>query len=70
MDAHLLDPHALNEEMISYCGYCVPHPLRDEMLMTIIAPSDLVCRKVLATAAARCAKMFGEWRLSFGSQRK
>jgi len=70
MDAHYLDPHALNDEFISYCGYCVPHPLRDEMLMTIIAPSDLVCRKVLATSAARCAKMFASWRETFGSQRK
>lgn len=70
MDEHLLDPHALNEELISYCGYCVPHPLRDEMLMTIIAPTELVCRKVLATAAGRCAKMFASWRDNFGNQRK
>jgi len=62
MDEHLLDPNGLKEGTISYCGYCVPHPLRDEMLMTILAKDDLVCRKAIATAAASCVKMFASWR--------
>jgi DNA-directed RNA polymerase subunit L len=65
IDENLLDPNGLKEGTVSYCGYCVPHPLRDEMLMTILAKDDLVCRKVLATAAASCAKMFANWRERF-----
>ena len=69
IDENLLDPHGLKEGTVSYCGYCVPHPLRDEMLMTILAKDDLVCRKVLATAASNCAKMFASWREKFVSMK-
>ena len=62
MDQYLIDPAGLRDNTIQYCGYCVPHPLRDEMLMTIIAKDDLVCRKALANAAMNCGKMFATWR--------
>lgn len=61
MDEHLLDPQGLRDGSIQFCGYCVPHPLRDEMLMTIIAKDDLVCRKAIANAAMNCGKMFASW---------
>lgn len=61
MDENLLDPQGLRDNSIQFCGYCVPHPLRDEMLMTIIAKDDLVCRKALANAAMNCGKMFASW---------
>jgi len=69
MDENMLDPNAIKEDHISYCGYCVPHPLRDEMLMTIIAPSDIVCRKVIAAAASGCGDMFRTWLQNLGTQR-
>jgi DNA-directed RNA polymerase II subunit RPB3 len=62
IDENLLDPHGLVENTVSYIGYCVPHPLRDEMLMTILTKEDLTCRKVLANAASNCARMFAQWR--------
>jgi DNA-directed RNA polymerase subunit L len=61
MDEHVLDEQGLRDGTIQFCGYCVPHPLRDEMLMTIIAKDDLVCRKALALAAMNCGKMFASW---------
>ena len=69
MDEHYLDPSGLNEELITYCGYCIPHPLRDEMLMTIFAKSDLVCRKALVAAATATTRMFGAWRENLGNKR-
>jgi DNA-directed RNA polymerase subunit L/DNA-directed RNA polymerase alpha subunit len=62
IDEHLLDPNGLKENSVSFCGYCVPHPLRDEMLMTVLCKEDLTCRKVLATAAAQTGRMFTSWR--------
>ena len=70
MDEHYLDPHGLREDFITYCGYCVPHPLRDEMMMTIVAKNQLVCQKAIATAADATGKMFSQWRMILGNQRK
>ena len=70
IDENLLDPHGLAEGTVSFCGYCVPHPLRDEMLMTILCKEDLTCRKVLATAAGNCARMFASWRESLIKSRR
>ena len=61
MDEYLIDTQGLRDGSIQFCGYCVPHPLRDEMLITIIAKDDLVCRKALANAAMNCGKMFASW---------
>ena len=62
LDENYLDPHGLVENYIQYCGYCVPHPLRDEMLMTILCENEDTCRKALATAASNLSKMFAQWR--------
>ena len=62
LDENYLDPNGIRENTIQYCGYCVPHPLRNEMLMTIIAKDDLVCRTAIAQAAINLAKMFKGWR--------
>lgn len=69
MDEHFLDPNGIREDFITYCGYCVPHPLRDEMLMTIVAADDLVCRKALSAAAVATRDMFGAWRADLGNKR-
>ena len=70
LDINLIDTHGLTEGSIQYCGYCVPHPLRDEMLMTIIAKDDLVCRKALALAALNCGNMFKTWRETLTQNRR
>ena len=70
MDENILDPHGLIDGSIKFCGYCVPHPLRDEMMMTIIAKDDLVCRKAISAAAMNCGKMFAKWRESVVSMRR
>jgi len=70
LDINLIDTHGLTEGSIQYCGYCVPHPLRDEMLMTIIAKDDLVCRKALALAAMNCGNMFKGWRETLTQSRR
>ena len=70
MDENILDSDSLKEGSIQFVGYCVPHPLRDEMMMTIIAKDDLVCRKAISAAAMNCGKMFKSWRETLISQRK
>ena len=67
MDENMLDVNGIIEGYISYCGYCVPHPLRDEMLITILTKdeTDSTCRKVLAKAAESTGKMFSAWREAF-----
>jgi DNA-directed RNA polymerase subunit L len=70
MDENILDPNSVAENSITFCGYCVPHPLRDEMMMTIIAKDDLVCRKAISAAAMNCGKMFASWRENIISQRR
>jgi DNA-directed RNA polymerase subunit L len=62
LDENLLDPLSVKPDAIRFCGYCVPHPLRDEMLITILCDNEDTCRKVLATAASNLSKMFSQWR--------
>lgn len=62
LDENLLDPLSVKPDAIRFCGYCVPHPLRDEMLITILCDNEDTCRKVLATAASNLSKMFAHWR--------
>ena len=50
-----------NEEpKVTYAGYAVPHPLRDEMVLRIgVADrSELTARLAIATAAKGCVTMF------------
>jgi DNA-directed RNA polymerase subunit L len=48
---------------ISFVGYKVPHPLRDEMLLRVGVESgkDVDARAAVAKAARACAQMFTEW---------
>ena len=62
LDENLLDPLSVKPDAIRFCGYCVPHPLRDEMLITILCENEDTCRKALATAASNLSKMFAQWR--------
>jgi DNA-directed RNA polymerase subunit L len=62
-----------NEEpKVTYAGYAVPHPLRDEMVLRIgVADrSELTARLAIATAAKGCVTMFknlrAKWREANG----
>jgi DNA-directed RNA polymerase II subunit RPB3 len=54
---------------ITYAGYCVPHPLRDEMVLRIGVEDDKesTARLAVAEAAKGCAQMFKEMRATWGS---
>ena len=48
---------------ITFVGYKVPHPLRDEMLLRVGVESgkDVDARAAVAKAARACAQMFTDW---------
>jgi DNA-directed RNA polymerase subunit L len=48
---------------ITFVGYKVPHPLRDEMLLRVGVESgkDVDARAAVAKAARACAQMFADW---------
>lgn len=53
------------ETDISFVGYKVPHPLRDEMLLRVGVERDgqqVTARAAVARAAKGCADMFASWR--------
>lgn len=53
------------ETDISFVGYKVPHPLRDEMLLRVGVEKDgqqVTARAAVARAAKGCADMFASWR--------
>ena len=53
----------LMEKEITFVGYKVPHPLRDEMLLRVGVESgqDTDARAAVAKAARACAQMFADW---------
>jgi DNA-directed RNA polymerase subunit L len=66
MDANMMD-----KRQISFVGYKVPHPLRDEMVLRVGVdfPTEpdrdgkqTVARAMVAKAARDCAQMFTDWR--------
>lgn len=53
------------EAEVSFAGYKVPHPLRDEMLLRIGVEKDgqqVTARAAVSKAAKGCADMFSMWR--------
>jgi DNA-directed RNA polymerase subunit L len=59
MESNLMD---INE--ITYVGYKIPHPLRDEMVLRIGVEDgqEVTARAALVKAAKGCAEMFHAWR--------
>jgi DNA-directed RNA polymerase I and III subunit RPAC1 len=57
------------EPRITYAGYCVPHPLRDEMLLRIGVEDgeESTARMAIAEAAKGCVQMFQEMRAAWRS---
>ena len=58
-----IDDNKVGNGNVTYVGYKVPHPLRDEMLLRIAVEdgSEASVRLVLAEAATGCAEMFRRW---------
>lgn len=54
--------------VITYAGYTVPHPLRDEMLLRIGVDdgSEKTARKAFAEACRGCAQIFGQMKSAWG----
>ena len=61
----LVDNHVDGEAMprISFAGYKIPHPLKDEMLLRIGVEdgNEVTARTALAMSARGCRAMFQEW---------
>ncbi len=58
-----MEQNEMDNEEITYVGYKVPHPLRDEMLLRVGVGSgkDVDARAVVAKAARALAQMFLDW---------
>jgi DNA-directed RNA polymerase subunit D len=60
-----MEQNLMNEgvEQITFVGYKVPHPLRDEMVLRVGVDSgkDVDARAAVAKAARECAQMFKDW---------
>jgi len=61
----LVDNHVDGDAMprISFAGYKIPHPLKDEMLLRIGVEdgNEVTARTALAMASRGCRAMFKEW---------
>jgi DNA-directed RNA polymerase subunit L len=56
------------DSLVSFIGYKVPHPLRDEMLLRVGVEKDgqqISARAVVSQAAKGCADLFGAWRAAW-----
>jgi len=58
-----MEQNLVDSGEITFAGYKVPHPLRDEMLLRVGVESglDTTARAAVAKAARECAQMFKNW---------
>jgi DNA-directed RNA polymerase subunit L len=58
-----MEQNLMDTEEITFAGYKVPHPLRDEMVLRVGVDSgkDVDARAAVAKAARQCAQMFKDW---------
>jgi DNA-directed RNA polymerase subunit L len=58
-----MEQNLMDTEQITFVGYKVPHPLRDEMLLRVGVDSgkDVDARAAVAKAARECGRMFKDW---------
>jgi DNA-directed RNA polymerase subunit L len=58
-----MEQNLVDSGEITYVGYKVPHPLRDEMLLRVGVESgkDTDARAAVASAARACSQMFATW---------
>ena len=65
IEQNLMNAGAGSEPDVSFVGYKVPHPLRDEMVLTVGVEKDgqqVTARSSVARAAKGCADLFMGWR--------
>jgi DNA-directed RNA polymerase subunit L len=64
-----IDQKFMNDGDVSFVGYKIPHPLRDEMVLRLgIEKGDGkkdTARAIIARAAKECADQFGSWRAAW-----
>jgi DNA-directed RNA polymerase subunit L/DNA-directed RNA polymerase alpha subunit len=62
-----LDDNRIGNGGVTFAGYKVPHPLRDEMVLRIGVEdgSEVTARLAIAEAAKGCADMFREWAIQW-----
>jgi DNA-directed RNA polymerase subunit L len=67
VENHLSAMEGSGKTPVTYAGYVIPHPLRDEMLLRIgVADGKAAtARKALAEACAGCAEMFRQLKISW-----
>jgi DNA-directed RNA polymerase subunit D len=67
MDSNLLETGTGTQ--ITYVGYKIPHPLKDEMLLRVGVEDgkELTARQAVAEAARGCLAMFKGWEQSWAS---
>jgi DNA-directed RNA polymerase subunit L len=58
-----MEQNLMDTGEITFVGYKVPHPLRDEMVLRVGVESglDTAARAAVARAARECAQMFKNW---------
>lgn len=57
-----IDVYLMDGSKVTYVGYKVPHPLRDEMVLRVGVNGEAInARKVVAEAARGCVAMFSGW---------
>jgi DNA-directed RNA polymerase subunit L/DNA-directed RNA polymerase alpha subunit len=59
-----MEDNLMDTKEITFAGYKVPHPLRDEMLLRVGVEDgqETTARAMVGKAAAACAEMFRQWR--------
>jgi DNA-directed RNA polymerase subunit L/DNA-directed RNA polymerase alpha subunit len=65
IEQNLMNAGAGAEPDVSFTGYKVPHPLRDEMVLTVGVEKDgqqVTARSAVSRAAKGCADLFTGWR--------
>ena len=65
IEQNLMNAAAGAETDVSFVGYKVPHPLRDEMVLTVGVEKDgqqVTARTAVSRAAKGCADLFTSWR--------
>ena len=64
-----MDKNMMDSGEITFVGYKVPHPLRDEMVLRVGVESgkDTDARAAVAKAARECAQMFKSWSAQWAS---
>jgi DNA-directed RNA polymerase subunit L len=64
-----MEQNLMDSGEITYVGYKVPHPLRDEMLLRVGVESgkDTDARAAVASAARACSQMFATWVASWAA---